>query len=187
MKKQSLTEILDNPHFNQFAAILSVTMAPGWRMRHPEVPSTRGTIEYRLARLNRGMLKDAENIKRDFISEWTDLFTQIVESDSGLRYSIEYMGWFTEGMSGDETTARLTFSMLFAVASTRTVWLTLDKIADITGKPESTLRRHANEGKYAGARLAGKTWIVPQLSLKVYYDMPSTMNIEVETSDEKEK
>src|SRR6266487_3759867 len=187
MKKQSLTEILDNQHFNQFAAILSVTMAPGWRMRHPEVPSIRGTVEYRLARLNRGMLKDAENIKRDFIGEWTDLFTQVVEADPGLRYSVEDMDWFVAVMDGDETTARLTFSLLFAVASTRTTWLTLDKIAEITGKPDSTLRRHASEGRYAGARLAGKTWIVPLLSLKAYYDIPGTMNIEVETSDEKEK
>src|SRR5690242_14294040 len=151
MEQESLTAILQNKHFLQFAAILSVTMSPGWRMRHPEMPSTQSTIEYSLSRLGHSTAKDAENIRRDFIDEWTNLFTQMVKADPGLSYSVEDMDWFVEILDGDDGAARVTFSMLFAVASTSAIWLTLDMVSAITGTPESTLRRHASEGRFAGA------------------------------------
>lgn len=168
--KQSLTTILENPHFNQFAALLSIAMSPKWRMAHPEVPSVRSTIEHRLSRLNRGMLKDATNIKRDFIKEWSTLFMQIVEADPRLHYGVDDYDWFLEVMDGEESIARTTFSMLFAVASTRRQFYSTEQVASFSDKAASTWRNLAAEGKIPGAFQVGNTnrWFFPELSLRAY-------------------
>lgn len=189
MEKQTLTSILENQHFNQFAAILSVAMSPKWRMAHPSVPSVQETLEYRLARMNRGMLKDANAIKRDFKDAWTKMFAQILDADPKLRYRPEDDRWFTEVINGDESTARLTFSMLFAVATTRRTFLDAEQVAEITGEAKVTVRQKAERGEYIGAfKAGGKAWIIPELSLRAYgAKIPGTsIRLEVEEAESEE-
>ena len=169
MNKHSLTEILENPHFLQYAAILSVAMSPKWRMLHPEIPSVRSALEHRLSRLNRAMLKGADNIKQNFIGEWTSMFARIVEADPDLYYRTEDVDWFVSVLDSDEQIARTTFSMLFAVASTRREFADAAQVAEATGEAESTWRNRGAAGEIIGAfKAGGKAWMFPVLSLRAY-------------------
>jgi len=176
MNTFTLTEILKNPHFNQFAAMFSVAMAPGWQMRHPEVPSVRAKLEW-FARLFKDSSTPFDQVR--FVEEWSKILTALTVADPNLSYSTDDMDWFASVLDGKQ--ANVTFSMLFAVASTPVLWLTLDQVADIAGGGASTWRKKASDGELVGARLAGKTWIIPQLSLKAYgIEIPTTMNIEID-------
>lgn len=184
MTEQRLSDILHNNNFCQFAMILSVAMSPKWRRAHPEIPSVRETLEYRLSRLNRGMIQEQlSGIKLDFIKEWTGLFIHIVEADPDLFYTTENMDWFGQVMDGDPGTARATFSMLFAVASTLRTLYTCEQVAEITGEAASTWRNRCAKGDIVGATKIGengKVWVIPSLSLQAYgVDVPSDLKVDV--------
>lgn len=167
MEMKSLTSITQNPHFNAFAALFSVAISANWRMRHPEVPDVRSTLD-RLARLSRNLLKDATSIRNSFIHEITILLVQIVEADPKLHYSTEDLNWMFELLDGESGEARMILSMLFASAVSPRNFLTVEQVAEITGDGASTWRARAANGEIIGAWKAGKTWMFPLLSLKAY-------------------
>lgn len=174
----SLAEILENQHFNQFAAILAVTMAPGWRMRHPEVKSIRAALE-RLAKLAKGF----PDLRQTFVEEWWSMMSELVMADVKLlHYSEEDAKWFYEVVYSDD--ARVTMSMMFAVASSRQDWFTAEQLGESTSDAASTWRNRAANDEIVGARKAGKTWIFNGLALRAYgVPVPSPMNVEVEVVD----
>lgn len=172
----SYTEILENKSFNQFAAILAVTMSPGWRMNHPEIKSVRANLE-RLAKLSRSFPNP--HPRQDFIDEWWSMLAELVMADVKLlRYSEDDAKWFYSIIYSDD--ARVTISMLFAVASTRQDWFTAEQLGESTPVAASTWRNRAANGEIVGATKAGKTWLFNGLALRAYgINVPSPMNIEV--------
>lgn len=181
MGVKELSETLNNPHFNQFAAILSVAMSARWRMAHPEFPNVWTTLN-RLARLNKGLSKKNREYRNTFIAEWTDLFMNLTDTDTDLQYSTDDATWFIEILDGDDEQAKATFSMLFAVASTKNELIALEDAAKLLGKAESTLRNDAAAGKILAAEKIGKSWFFNTLGLRAYYraKLPSPLNIEIE-------
>jgi hypothetical protein len=168
--KQSLTEIMNDPHFNQLAALLSIGMSAKFVMSHPEVPNVRATLEYRLSRLVRGYQKDATFIKNDIIKEFSHLIQQIADADKSYFYRPEDYEWFVSVME-DNTTAQITLSSLFAVAVSRRTFYSLEQVAAMPDRhgemrAAETLRQRAQRGEIIGAFKVGKTWMVPDLSLR---------------------
>jgi hypothetical protein len=162
----NFSDILNNPHFSQFVVLLRVAMSQHWRMRHPEVPSVRSTIGYRLLKLSQSFSKHAPSIRQDFLSEWTMMFASIVEADPKLYYRTEDVDWFLGVLDGEY--ASLTMSMLFAAASSKQSYLTPAQVAEATGDGESSWRKRCADGEIIGAFKAGKQWLIPTTSLRAY-------------------
>src|SRR5258706_5587819 len=122
MAEIKFSDILNGPHFNQFAALLRVAMSHHWRMAHPQVPNVRGTLEYRLLKLSQSLSKDAPAIQQDFLTEWVGLITSIVEADPKLYYRPEDVNWLVGVLDGEYATVIM--SMLFAAAASRSSFVT---------------------------------------------------------------
>lgn len=159
---ENLMDILNNPHFNHFAALLNVAMHPYWKQRHAEVPSVRET----LGALGKLLHGDSfpESIRQEFISKWTMLLVRIVEADPRLHYYEEDMQWFFEVIFSED--AKLVMAMLFAVATSKQSWYTSEQVASATGQSASTWKDKAADGRFIGAWKAGKTWMFPALALR---------------------
>lgn len=164
MADMNFSEVLHNPHFNQFVALLRVAMSQHWRMRHPEVPSVRGTLEYRLSKLHHNL--NQPSIQHDFIAEWTNLFTSVVEADPKLYYRVEDMDWLISVLDGEDATTIL--SMLFAASFSPTVFVTPAQVAEATSTHESGWRNKCADGEIIGAFKAGKQWLIPVTALRAY-------------------
>jgi len=170
VNKQSLTEIMNDPHFNQFAALLSLAMSTKFMMAHPEVPHVRATLEYRLMRLVRGYQEGATYIRDDIVKEFSHLIQQIADADKNYYYRPEDYEWFVEVMD-DSATAQITLSAMFAVAVSRRTFYSLEQVAAMPDRygemrAAETLRQRAQKGEFIGAFKVGKTWMVPDLSLR---------------------
>jgi Helix-turn-helix domain len=177
------SDILRNPHFSQFTALLSVPYGSmHWRQRHPEVPFwTRVKTITKL--MHDGGIAH-KNLRNQFINEFTTLIVELVSADPKLFYRTEDMDWFVQTLSGEYAT--LTMSMLFAAASSRQTYLTPAQIAEITGTSESNWRNKAAAGEIIGAVKAGKQWLVPKMSLQAYgtaVDIPGQVIEEEEMID----
>lgn len=158
-------DILRNPHFSQFAALLSVPYrSMWWRKRHPEVPfwSRINTI----TRLMHDGGLAHKSLRDQFIEEFTTLLMELVEADQKLYYRMEDMDWFLETLSGQYAT--VTMAMLFAMASAKQTYLTPMEIAEATNTSESNWRNKAAAGEIIGAFKAGKQWLIPTTSLRAY-------------------
>lgn len=166
------SEVLENPHFNQFVTLLRRAMSQHWRMRHPEVPSVRGAVEYRLMKLAKSL--DAPAIKQDFLAEWVRLFSSTVEADPRLFYRPEDVTWLVEVL--DSEYAAVIMSMLFAAVSSKQDYVTPAQVAEATGTHESGWRNKAAAGALIGAVKYGKQWLIPVASLRAYgldVDLPA--------------
>lgn len=160
------SEVLDNPHFNQFVALLRRAMSQHWRQRHPEVPSVRATLDYRLMKLAHDISK-SPIIKQDFLEEWVKLFASLIEADPRLYYRQEDMDWFLDVLDGEYAT--VTMSMLFAAASSRTEFVTPTQVAEATNTAESTWRNKSARGDFIGAwKVNSHQWLIPVASLRAY-------------------
>ncbi len=158
-------DILRNPHFSQFVALISVPYrSMHWRQNHPKVPFwTRIKTITKL--MHDGGLAH-ENLSNQFIGEFTTLIVELVDADPKLFYRIEDMDWFIEALNGEYAT--VTMSMLFAMASSRPSLVTPAQIAEATGTSESNWRNKAAAGEIIGAFKAGKQWLIPTISLQAY-------------------
>ena len=172
------SDILRNPHFNQFVALISVPYrSMHWRQNHPKVPFwTRIKTITKL--MHDGGLAH-EGIRNQFIGEFSTLIVELVDADPRLFYRIEDMDWFVEALSGEYAT--VTMSMLFAMASSKQTYLTPAQIAEATDTAESTWRNKAAAGEIIGAFKAGKQWLIPTTSLRAY---GVTVELDGQTIDE---
>ena len=183
MERQSFSGIINDPHFNQYAALLSMAMSPKWRMNHSEIPNVRATLEYRLSRLVRGYLEDATSIRDDIVKEFSTLIQSIVEADSKLFYRVADYEWFVEVMDSDAATARFVLTALFAVSVSRRNFFSIEDVAEMAGDSAQKWRKRAADGQIIGAFQTGKTWVIPELSLRaIGVNVPGTA-IEVETEE----
>lgn len=169
--KQSLSEIMNDPHFCQFAALLSLAMSPKFRMSHPEVPDVRATLEYRLIKLVRGYQEGATEIRDKIIQEFSGLIRQIVETNPDKYfYRVEDYDWFLRIVEDSEI-ARFVLTALFAVSVSRRTFYSSEEVEAMPehdGKTRSAVwwRQRAQAGKIVGAFKAGNTWMFPDLSLR---------------------
>jgi hypothetical protein len=160
-----LSAILRNPHFSQFAALLSVPLrSMRWRQNHPEVPFW--TRVQTISKLMHDGGIAHKNLRTQFIEEFTTLIVELISADQRLFYRIEDMDWFVHILSGEYAT--VTMSMLFAIASSKQTYLTPAQIAKHTDTAESTWRNKAAAGEIIGAFKAGKQWLIPTTSLRAY-------------------
>ena len=171
----TLTEIQNDPHFLQFASILQVAMTAEWRAHHSAVQPVRERFESLVKMLPDDSTKPLD--KTSFLKAWTKLFVDLRNADSKLQYTDADMDWFAAVFDGKQTV--VTLSMLFAFASTPLQWITLEQMAENTDDASSTLRKRAARGEIPGARIVGKTYIVPELLLRAY-------GIEIPSKAEKE-
>lgn len=175
----SYPEILKNQHFLQFAAIFNIAQSAQWRKHHVEF-----NVRVQLQQLAEKLQKESgwpASKRQDFILQWNTLVANIVSEDPRLQYSEEDMNWFVEILSLDNPEqAKAIFAMLFAVASTRRLWLTTAQVAKLTGEAESTWKNRAAQGKILGVHKEGKTWSFSALALRAYgVDVPAnTFRIE---------
>lgn len=177
------TEIVHNPHVNHLAALLAVSMAPGWRMNHPEVPSVRAKIE-ELFKLLKGI--EQPMIKAQFVTEFSQLLLRLKSADEKLFYRQEDLDWLNKVLDDkDYSQSKMIISFIFALSSTRQDWYTAEQLSELTGEGASTWRKRAVN--IIGAKQAGKTWIFPVLSLRAYgVDVPVPMTFEVEHEESNE-
>lgn len=183
MRYEKLTDIIHDPNFSQFAAILHTATRPGWRMKHAAFPTVNVTIERLFKLLTRTTAGWPQMIKRDFLTEWTKLFTGLVEEDPKLFYTVENQNWFTSVYGGDESEAKLIFSMLFTVAMARQEIYTAEQLEEITGVAAGTWRNRAARGEVVGANKAGKTWIFNSLALRAYGTETGDAPVQIETEE----
>lgn len=180
MDIESLSTLTHNEHFLRFVAILSVPQSPGWRMRHPEVPSVRSTLD-RLMKLGAGLPSPA--IQVQFIGEFATMLLRIVEADESLHYSGDDMDFIVQSASGDS--APLIFSLLLAYASAPVRWFGAEQLSEFTDKAASTWRNLAADGAIIGAKKIGKTWLFPESGVAAYgVPLPPPLRFEVEESSD---
>jgi hypothetical protein len=165
MPDTSLAEVLRNPHFNQYAAILSTAMNQAWRSKHPEVPSVRGTLD-RFSRLVKtAALSDPA--KQQFLSEFLGAYIAIVEADMRLLHRQEDMDWLLEIVDGGGIEMVAIFSMLFAVATARRQIYSLEQVAVTNELNAGTLKNRASRGEFVGAFKVAETnrWFFSEIGL----------------------
>jgi hypothetical protein len=182
MDMKSLSALVQNEHFLRFVALLSVPQSPGWRMRHPKVPSVRATLD-RLMKLSTALPE--RTIIEQFLTEFAGMLVWIVEADESLRYSERDMTWIVESLESRD--APLIFSLLFAYASCPVHWYSAEQLSEFTDKAASTWRNLAAEGSIIGTRKVGKVWLFPASGLIAYgVTIPSPLLMEVEEQKEGE-
>jgi len=160
-----------------------MAMSPKWRMNHSEIPNVRATLEYRLSKLVRGYLEDATSIRDDIVKEFSALVQSIVEADPKLFYRVADYEWFIEIMDSDAATARFVLTALFAVSVSRRNFYGIEDVAQMTDESAQKWRKRAADGQIIGAFQTGKTWVIPELSLRaIGVNVPGTA-IEVETEE----
>lgn len=179
MDKLSLSEILNNKHFNQIAAVLAIAQAPSWRTRHPEVPSVRAELE-QLHRLLGGT-GFPDTIKTEFTAKLTAMLVRVVSADQALSYNEDDFNWLVSVLDSEPHVAKMTLSMLFLASMTRQVWYTAEQVSEMTGEAAGTWRNRAASGSVIGAYKAGKTWLFPAMALRAYgVNVELPLKVEVE-------
>jgi len=177
------TDILKNPHFSQFAALLSVPYRSyQWRNQHPHIPFWLRTQELSKL-LNGGGL--AHPAMRDaFQEKFLKLINELRQADPRLKYSEEDIAWLIDTLQSEQ--ASVAMSMLLAMASAKTTYATPVQIANATETNESTWRNRAASGEFVGAYKAGKQWLIPIMSLRacgITVDIPA-IDVDVEPDEE---
>jgi hypothetical protein len=165
-EEKTLTSILNNRHFAQFAAILSVAQSSSWRRSHPDIP-VLSSIE-RMVKLLRGGEGFPPELRREFLAIWSILLSQIVMAGPRLFYTEEDMHWLIDVLDGEASGAKMILMMLFAYASAKQSYISAEQVAEITGEGASTWRNRASAGKIVGARKIGKTWLFSTTALRAY-------------------
>lgn len=173
---QEFHNLLSNEHLNRFAGLFAITIAPGWRMRHPEVASVRGRLD-QIARIIRG--GEVFDVAA-FNAEWTKLITDIVTADPALSYTSADLDWLY-GLLDNQAQARVAIMLLLAVASSSTRWYTAEQLSEMTGLSQITWRKRAAEDPDWMAQKRGKLWLFNELVLRAHgVDVPRSMQIEIE-------
>lgn len=165
MEDIKLGDIVRNPHFAQFAALLSVPQRSLlWRKKHPDVPFWL-RMRTMVKLMHDGGLAH-KKLRDQFAEQFTTLIAEVSQADPKLFYRKEDMDWFLSVINGQYAT--LTMSMLFAYSSAKSTYATPAQIAEATSTAESTWRNKAAAGEIIGAVKLGKQWLIPLLSLRAY-------------------
>jgi hypothetical protein len=150
------SEVMDNAHFNTFAAIMRVPMhSSTFRRQHPALPFW--TLWERVSGVT-----DVAHFKthrQEVIDRFTDLVGAITREAPWRPVSAEDWRWFYSVMDSPE--ARTIFGMLLASASAADRLVTPQEVASITRESEEVWRKRAREGKVPGAAQKGGTWLLP--------------------------
>lgn len=158
-------DILRNPHFSQFSALLSVPFRSyQWRHRNPEVPFW--TLWENCTKLLNDARFAHKESTQEFLHAFTDLITAITHADQKLFYRQEDLLWLVQVLDGDR--ALVTMAMLFAYASASDTYLTPVQVAEATGTSESLWRNRAAANEIIGAHKAGKQWLFSRAALRAY-------------------
>jgi len=181
MAQIKFADILRDPHFSQFSALLSVPFRSYvWRQQHPEVPfwilwenCTKWLNDVYFAQISS---------RQEFSKAFQKLLDALIKADPKLFYREEDNQWFIDVMDGDR--ALVTMSMLFAYASSKDTYLTPVQVAEATGTAESTWRNKAAAGEIIGAYKAGKQWLISVTSLRAYGINVDTQGVEFDENEE---
>lgn len=170
---QEFRDILRNEHLNRFAGLFAIAMAPGWRIRHPEVASVRGRLD-QIARIIRG--GETFDVSA-FSAEWVRLITDITHADSDLTYSSADLDWLYR-MLDNQNHARTVIMLLLAVVSSNPRWYTAEQLAEITKWSQITWRKRAADDPDWMAQKRGKTWFFNELVLRAHgIDLSQSMQV----------
>jgi hypothetical protein len=158
-----LSEILNNPHFCNIAAIMRIPLQSwDWREEYPEVRFS-ARIYHIESLMTREHFEDQSD-KYEFTQLFVRLLKDIQLADARLRYTKEDIQWFVEVM--EQEYALVIMSMLFASAHAEDRYMTPPEIAEQTGTSESNWRNKAAAGDFPGAIKRGKVWLIPYSVLR---------------------
>jgi hypothetical protein len=174
-----MKEVLSNPHFNQYAAILSTAMNRRWREKHPEVPSVRGTLDRFSTLVKTASMSDA--VKQQFLIEFLGMYMAIVSSDMRLLHRQEDMDWLVEIVQQGGIEMVAIFSALFAVATARNRIFSLDQVARANNLNVGTLKNKVSRREIVGAFKISERWVISELGL-----MAQGLKIPEEREEEEE-
>lgn len=164
MAEVNFSDIMRNPHFSQFVAVLSVPYnSMYWRKQHPAVPFWLLSEELQKAVFCKDLWSQ---YRQRAFNAFVSMLVALVEADIRLHYSIEDMDWLSETLYGPH--GQVALSMLLACASSKQAYLTPVQTAKITNEAESTWRNRCADGEVIGARKAGKQWLIPTTTLQAY-------------------
>jgi len=154
-------DILQNPHFNNLAAIIRVPFnSEHWRKEHNEVPFWTLLDELSEVKTEEHFATN----RAEFVNRFGAFLVTLTTADERLAYGEEDLAWFIEQMDGEH--ALPIISLLFAWFSAPDVTLTPVEVAEITNTAESTWRNKAAAGDIPGAVKRGKQWLLPRSVLR---------------------
>lgn len=171
MKKHTdFSIILEDPHFNNLAAIIRVPfLSHSWKKQHASVPFW--ALIQNLSSVTPG---EAGWNKEQVLAAFTDLLLEITTADTRLSYTPEDVKWFVETLDSDSHKAVI--SMLQAWYSAPGQLVTPAEIAEQTGSAESTWRNKAANGELPGSIKKGKQWLIQASVLRSRgFDVKATM------------
>lgn len=165
------SDILENPHFNNLAAIIRVPfLSLSWRKRHADVPFWT-LIE------NFSAVTPADNSKwnkSQVISTFTQLLLELTTADPRLSYTPDDFAWFVGVLDSDQH--KLIIKLFQAWFSAPDKLMTPTEIAEQTGTASSTWRNKAANGEIPGSIKKGKQWLIPVSVLRSRgFNVKSTM------------
>lgn len=180
-----MLDILNNKHFLQIAALLSVAQSAGWQRDHPAMPSVRETLDQLSRFIHAGphAFNNSMSLKHEFVCVLVDTLNDIVKQDHKLQYSTDDAQWIFESLYSND--ASTTFSMLFAVSVAQQKWYSAEEVSQFTGQSAGTWKNKAAAGEiYAVERAGVRTWIFPELALRAFGVNVSSMKVEIETESD---
>lgn len=158
----NFSDILENPHFNNLAAVVRVAfLSKSWRKEYAQVPFWTLVDHFQeVTPLTVQWDKSAVAIA------FTDLITAIAGADGRLRmsYSEQDLAWFLSVLDSEHH--KVIIKMLQAWYSAPDELLTPQEVADATGTHESGWRNKAAAGEIPGSFKKGKTWLLPRSVLR---------------------
>jgi len=157
----SFSETIHNEHFCNLAAVIRVALGtPAWREQHPEVQFWSLWNDASDA-LNETMFAQD---RAAFVGRFSVMLSALADADPRLGYSETDLAWFVGAMDADD--ARVTASLLLAMAAAPDRTVTPAEAAEMTGFSESHWRNQAAAGDVPGAVKKGKQWLLPATVVK---------------------
>lgn len=153
------TDILDHPSFTALAAVLRVPIRDEeWRKTHPHFPALARWRDLQDACPPPGVLGN----RADMTQALTDFLGRLAAADNRLRPREEDLAWLAGTAEGDDSTFKVTFSMLLAAATCPDEMYTPHELAAVAGGGHSTWRWRAKSGAVPGCMKKGKQWLLPR-------------------------